>query len=469
MPITAPATSAGLIPAADLAAFTAPNGVLTRQLDGLIGHPSVAIGIDPMILASIRVLGTAAPASATQWMVSLSELPNDVFSLGYGDADLAGQFQSGLTAPLAPTSLGYAMDPANFQTTPTSVGEPTASADAGDCGRHSDPDADHRGRPRPPDSRPADRLAVLPSRHRVAGRGLRAHGRPDVAGRQRFHDDDPFGRQHERRRSCHDSERRPPDHAAARHSPPMPGISTALRDAATASDDTSWNAAMSQVNAQLGLVSEDGGGQRNLVLTLGRSWPSSGTQLERTFRAILTSPWTNSVTFPRSCRARRPPGSTLKSKSETEARLTGIKGLLDTETRIDDFATILDDPTTMTGPEPRPAAHPARACHGPSRATTGRARYRTISVVVQDPRLGEDPADGEREPGERAGIDPVHGQQRPARRGGDHRAQRFAVEQQARDRRRRDQAHPAGFARDGAGSGEGEAGQRPGHPDACSC
>ena len=90
--------------------------MLTRQLDGLIGHPSVAIGIDPMILASIRVLGTSAPASATQWLVSLSLLPNDVFSLGFGDADLAGQFQSGLTAPLAPTSLGYAMDPANFQT-----------------------------------------------------------------------------------------------------------------------------------------------------------------------------------------------------------------------------------------------------------------------------------------------------------------------------------------------------------------
>ena len=39
------------------------------------------------------------------------------------------------------------------------------------------------------------------------------------------------------------------------------GISSALRDAATATDDTTWNAAMSKVNAQLGLVSEDGGAQ----------------------------------------------------------------------------------------------------------------------------------------------------------------------------------------------------------------
>ena len=106
---------------------------------------------------------------------------------------------------------------------------------------------------------------------------------------------------------------------------------------------------MSQVNAQLGLVSEDGGGKRDLVLTLGRSWPSSGTQLERTLRAILTSPWTNSVTFPQILSSTPTPGLTLKSKAETEARITGIKGLLDTETRIDEFATILDDPTTMTG------------------------------------------------------------------------------------------------------------------------
>jgi hypothetical protein len=127
------------------------------------------------------------------------------------------------------------------------------------------------------------------------------------------------------------------------------GLSAALRDAATAPDDTSWNAAMSQVNAQLGLVSEEGGAPRSLVVTLGRAWPSSGTQLDRTFRAIQTSPWANAVALPRILSSTPTSGLAVKNKSETDARITGIKGLLDTEARIDDFATILDDPTTMTG------------------------------------------------------------------------------------------------------------------------
>ncbi len=209
MPVTAPATSAGLIPAADLAVFTAPNGVLTRQLDGLIGHPSVAIGIDPMILASIRVLGTAAPASATQWMVSLSELPNDIFSLGYGDADLAGQFQSGLTAPLSPTALGYAMDPANFQTTPTPVGEPSETPAPGVAG--PDTDTECHSWPGSPDSAATDRVALLSPRRRVAGRELGAHRRRVVTRQQRFHHPDPLGRQHQRLRSRYDAEWDPPD------------------------------------------------------------------------------------------------------------------------------------------------------------------------------------------------------------------------------------------------------------------
>ena len=37
--------------------------------------PTVAVGIDPMIIASIRVLGNAAPASATDWLVRLADAP----------------------------------------------------------------------------------------------------------------------------------------------------------------------------------------------------------------------------------------------------------------------------------------------------------------------------------------------------------------------------------------------------------
>ena len=41
MPIVTPAGSDGLIAADDLATYTAPNGILTRELDGLTGHTTV--------------------------------------------------------------------------------------------------------------------------------------------------------------------------------------------------------------------------------------------------------------------------------------------------------------------------------------------------------------------------------------------------------------------------------------------
>ena len=63
VPITVPASSIGLIDAEALEAYTRPLGVLTRQLDAVFGR-QVAIGVDPMIIASIRALGTTAPESA---------------------------------------------------------------------------------------------------------------------------------------------------------------------------------------------------------------------------------------------------------------------------------------------------------------------------------------------------------------------------------------------------------------------
>ncbi len=122
-PITAPATADGLLDAEALSVYTAPTGILTRQLDGLIDRP-VALGIDPMLIASIRALGTAAPASATSWLERLSGATNETFPLQYADADASIQSQAGLTGLLNPTSLRYGLDPENF----TEAVEPDAPA-----------------------------------------------------------------------------------------------------------------------------------------------------------------------------------------------------------------------------------------------------------------------------------------------------------------------------------------------------
>lgn len=128
VPLLVPANSTGLIPAQALAVYTAPGGLLTRQLDAVIDTP-VAIGIDPMILVSIRVLGTSAPASALDWLERLRSASNDTFALGYADTDLALVSQAGGSLPIGPDTLEFALDPTLFaaegDTTP--VPTPTAS------------------------------------------------------------------------------------------------------------------------------------------------------------------------------------------------------------------------------------------------------------------------------------------------------------------------------------------------------
>jgi hypothetical protein len=108
MPLTVPPSASDLIDAEALATYTAPSGTLTRQLEAVAGRP-VAVGIDPRILASIRILGTDAPVSAVEWLQRLRELPNETFALAWADADVAVQAQAGATTLLEPTDATYAV------------------------------------------------------------------------------------------------------------------------------------------------------------------------------------------------------------------------------------------------------------------------------------------------------------------------------------------------------------------------
>jgi hypothetical protein len=127
-PLTAPETRTALLSSATLASYTSPTGVLTRELDAVIDTPA-AIGIDPMILASIRVLGTSAPASALEWLDRLQAASNETFALTYADSDITAALQAGATAVVAPTSFDFAVDPALFPAvSPETDGEPGSGA-----------------------------------------------------------------------------------------------------------------------------------------------------------------------------------------------------------------------------------------------------------------------------------------------------------------------------------------------------
>ncbi|MAL05594.1 MAG: hypothetical protein CMH36_01960 [Microbacterium sp.] len=132
VPISAGPQSTAVIPADRLATLTATGGLLDAELTAVAGTAAV-LAVDPAVVASIRVLGSSAPASARAWLQRLMTLPNERFALQYGDADVATQLEAGLSRPLAPTSLAAYLDPKNFGSTspsPTTTGGPTPTPSA---------------------------------------------------------------------------------------------------------------------------------------------------------------------------------------------------------------------------------------------------------------------------------------------------------------------------------------------------
>ncbi|QIS43245.1 sortase [Clavibacter capsici] len=126
MPLTVPPSGSDFVDAEALATYTSPSGTLTRQLDAVVDRP-VAVGIDPRIIASIRILGVQAPPSAVEWLQRLRTMPNETFELAWADADVAVQAQAGATTLLAPTDTTYAVQASRFAA-PGSTPSPTPSS-----------------------------------------------------------------------------------------------------------------------------------------------------------------------------------------------------------------------------------------------------------------------------------------------------------------------------------------------------
>lgn len=113
VPIIVPSSDEPFIDADTLAQYTSAQGILTRELDAVADRP-VALGIDPRIIASIRLLGSTAPASALAWLDRLESVSNETFALGYADADVTLQTQGGAQAVLQPETFDFAINPEFF-------------------------------------------------------------------------------------------------------------------------------------------------------------------------------------------------------------------------------------------------------------------------------------------------------------------------------------------------------------------
>lgn len=343
VPITAEPREGGLLTSDELALLTAPEGALTAQLDAVAGTTAI-LAVDPAVPASIRVLGTAAPEAATAWLDRLEALPNSRFALQFGDADVTAQLQAGLPRPLAPTSFRAYMTPTDFPAptaSPTPTPTPTPAPTSTTGGATPLPDSAELlavGEPRrdgvywPADgSADADvvaklgglaegdssSLTILPSTTTTAGaRGetVSAHGRVGDAGVLVYDE----------------------------------AVSTALHEASLR--DAAWlrGAALTEAAAYLDFATTQSDGP--LLVTVGRDDERSRVGLAT---AIATASAAPNVT-PRTLgglTAGAPDDVQLTDVEPSAERAAAASVLLADESEVARFATILDDPSLLTGRE----------------------------------------------------------------------------------------------------------------------
>jgi hypothetical protein len=336
VPLTVRPTATGLIDASTLAGYTAPLGVLTRQLDAVIGTPAV-IGLDPMIIASIRVLGAAAPASATSWLERLRTSGNEVFALAYADADLAALARSDALKLRDPIDFGFAIDPRNFGPSTTASPSPTPSASA-------TPPAVDTGSPPPLPKDAADVLAwtyTLPNIAWPSDDTVVADDLSDLAS---------AGYTSVVLSSSNVSSTTsgyvdlPGIHGIVADA----GITSLMRDAVYSSDPAGPHDALDRVNSALrGLAAVSPG--RTVVATLDRRWPLGALNLPALFADLATQASVVPVGLTDVLAGAHPDATIVDEPGDSgrPAQVTSAVQALAAEAQ---FATVATDPTAVTAP-----------------------------------------------------------------------------------------------------------------------
>lgn len=355
IPITTPPGSEGLIPAEELAAYTDPTGMLSRQLDGVMDRP-VAIAIDPMIIASIRILGSSAPPSATGWLNRLSKATNDIFPLSYADADISLQAQAGSKTVLAPISFDWLIDPALFVEPPVgpeSTPAPVAPT-PGTATPSPGPTVTPSPSPTPGPVVPPTSAGLLDWDYTMTNIGWPADG---VVAKG---DLDVFTASGLTTTILDGENVKAPDGDLTPNAVVPLGngrglatdnpISSALRAAALAETDDEWRGAMAEVSSQLAAVAaEEPGTARTLLATFDRGWPASPDRLGQTLDALAALPWQSPATLGEASSAAPATDVAFRPLAATAARLGVARVLLEQEASISAFSTALADPVVVTG------------------------------------------------------------------------------------------------------------------------
>ncbi len=338
-PLVVPASADPLITAEDLAEYTGAEGLLTSQLDAMIGTP-LAIGIDPRILVSIRVLGTAAPQSALDWLDRLAAAGNDTFALGYADTDLTAVPQTGERDVLAPDTFDFVLDEANF---PLGEQTPPADPDLPTPTETGEPEED--GTPSLPDA--ADLLAwdyslpamAWPAENTVTARDMDVLS---AAGYQTVILSSSNVSRPAKLPNAAGSTRR------GKILVTDATLSRLFNEAVRAPTAADWEAAMTRLFSATALVSElSPGKEPTMLLTLARSWPTTGYRLEQTLVGLYSRAWVSSATVPDAL-ASTPTVGTIADRPQSKSRIGRVERMLTAEKVVDEFATVVDDPIAMT-------------------------------------------------------------------------------------------------------------------------
>lgn len=328
-PLDVAPSGSGLLTSEQLGALTATGGVLDTQLTNAQIY-GLALGVNPMILASIRLLGSSAPPSALDWLNRLETYRSGMFVLAYADADLALQRQAGLAEPLAPIS--FPIDESLFPDSPGDVPTPSAS-------------------PTPAAS------ASLPTPESLVKLDGAIDGLAWASGLGLAEEDLEFISAGGYTRTLTTSS----DIAGAIGASPNvtvgdhqltiadSAISELLSAAATAPTDADWALAMASLSSFLTIAAQAHPGG-TVVATLARGGAATGPAIDRTLTALGSIGWIQSATLSAALSLPATPARLAEHDAASD-RADTVKTLLESEADTARFATVVNDPTLVTGPQ----------------------------------------------------------------------------------------------------------------------
>lgn len=333
-PLTAPPSSTGLLDAETLDTLTSPDGELYDYLEMAVLH-SVALGVDPMIIASIRLLGDDAPVSAREWLERLENVPNDVFTLTYADSDQLLLHRAGATAPIGPISFPDAENvaPAPQETLPTQGSTPSSS---------SDEDVELT---------PGEPTAVRTTIDGLAWPASKLQSEDDL---------DFLAEQGTSRTLLSSSELSgssidTPNISVGKHRITVSDdqLSMLMRAAAQATTDGQWASAIANLTATLAVTAEQSP-STTVVATFAREVSPNSRLVGNTLTVMETLPWVNSTALRNALNA-APASGTLSVQSGDDESDTGqvplIKELISSEKKVTEFSSVADNPQLVTGPQ----------------------------------------------------------------------------------------------------------------------